>query len=418
MGAKEVASRNKVLSFYVGYMLLFIVTSIITFTTYKDRVKAAPIAGECTANPADCPTRSFCYREFDVDNYNNKTALFNLMDSNGDFLYDEADIEADGGVLRYVCGCYALYGEGGVQPLPGGEEGDYCKEDLSYKGIILVLNYITLIITGFSVFHTHRTIFQLVKVEALQFNASGITMVFTALAALCQFVLVIIYLAELQGVTDPVYKLNDSVRPACFGYFAVSLMSAMLEVSLMWADVYMKSKKMGSDDNTIAKLKKAVYIVISMTFIMVLVPLLMGLTPIAGAWAAFILISISIIYYRKGKQLSSLLMPADATAPGASSAKAAADQILITAKAIPINNGVFILFLGGHFVTVQRPASKAISMICVFGFLIMGVAQQFRLLYYVRFGARKKLHKAGYKGFRSSMMSTLTSSVAPEDNDS
>ena len=39
-------------------------------------------------------------------------------------------------------------------------------------------------------------------------------------------------------------------------------------------------------------------------------------------------------------------------------------------------------------------------MICVFGFLIMAVVHQIRLLYYVKFGNRKKLAKAGYAGFR------------------
>jgi hypothetical protein len=118
-------------------------------------------------------------------------------------------------------------------------------------------------------------------------------------------------------------------------------------------------------------------------------------------------------------RLSKLLMPADPDAPGASSAKGAADQILMTSKAIPRINAVFILFLGGHFVTVQRPATKSISMVCVFGFLIMAVVHQIRLLYYVKFGNRKKLLKAGYKGFRNTLMSTMTStsSVAPDDRD-
>jgi len=335
----------------------------------------------------------------------------------GTAMYSKADHDADGGLIRYVCACYALYGEGGVQPLPGGQGGDYCQEAQPYQGAILGACYVCLVIVGFSVFHMHLAMFQLVKVEALLFNASGITMVLTALASLCELCLVIVYLAELQGLTSPVYSMNDAVRPTIFGYFAVSMMSAMLQVSLMWADVYMKSKKMGADNDIITKLKRAVAATIFMSFIIVMGGLLTGLTLAAGGWAALVLIVISVAYFKEGKKLSQLLMPADASAPGASSAKAAADQILVTAKAIPFNNIFFIIFLGGHFVTVQRPSTKALSMICVFGFLIMAVAHQFRLLYYVKFGARKKLHKAGYKGFRSSLMSTMSSSssVAPED---
>jgi hypothetical protein len=313
-----------------------------------------------------------------------------------------------------------LYGEGGVQPLPGdpNDEGlEYCEEELSYKGFLLIANYVVLVFTCVATFQTHLTMYQLYKVGALQFNASGITITFTTLGSIAQLVLIIVYLVELQGVTNPAYVINDTLRPAAFGYFAVGMLSALMEVSLMWADVYMKSKKMGAENDTIGKLKKLVFTLIVMSFFMVVGPLLVGLTLIAGAWAALILIAVAIGYYRKGKQLSTLLMPADANAPGATSAKAAANEILSTSKTIPFYTGIFITFLGAHFVTVQRPATKAISMICVFGFLLTACALMVKLMLYVKFGARKKLHKAGYKGFRSSAMSTLASSVAPSEED-
>ena len=58
-------------------------------------------------------------------------------------------------------------------------------------------------------------------------------------------------------------------------------------------------------------------------------------------------------------------------------------------------------------------------MVCVFGFLIFAVVHQIRLLYYVKFGNRKKMAKAGYKGFRTALMSTMTnatSTVAPDSS--
>lgn len=203
-----------------------------------------------------------------------------------------------------------------------------------------------------------------------------------------------------------------------FGFFAVAEMGALLEVSVMWADVYTKSAKMGAGSDNVLKLKKAVTGLIIATFFVVMMGMLTGMTLVAGAWAGLVLIGISVAYNRGGHQLSKLLMPPDPDAPGAASAKAAADQILTTSKAIPRINAVFVSLLGAHFVTVQRPATKSLSMVCVFGFLIMAVVHQIRLLYYVKFGNRKKLAKAGYKGFRSTLMSTMTSTstVAPDDS--
>ncbi|GMI31151.1 hypothetical protein TrRE_jg11441 [Triparma retinervis] len=418
MGEKEKKSLQKILGLYFGYILLFAFTAVLAFSIREDRTMSSPVAMECTAAPKDCPARSFCYRMIDASIFGEE--LYNVTDADNNPLYKKEDIEADAGLIRYVCACYALYGEGGLQPLPGDPNEDnveYCTTDEPYKGTLLVLNYVVLVFIAVTLGQTHLTMYQLIQVDALQFNASGITMVFTALASVSELVLMIVYLVELQGLTDPAYIMNDTIRPTAFGYFAVSLMSAMMEVSLMWADVYMKSKKMGADNDTIAKLKKVVFTLIVMTFFMIVGPLLVGLTLVAGAWAALLLITISIAYWRKGKQLSGLLMPPDANAPGASSAKAAADQILATAKSIPGLCAVFILFLGAHFVTVQRPATKSISMICVFGFLLTACALQVKLLLYVKFGARKKLHKAGYKGFRSSAMSAMTSTVAPSEDE-
>lgn len=129
-------------------------------------------------------------------------------------------------------------------------------------------------------------------------------------------------------------------------------MGALLEVSVMWADVYTKSKKMGADSDNVVKLKKFVAVIIVLSFFIIMGCLLTGLTMVAGAWAALVLIGISIEYWKGGSGLAAILMPSDPSAPGASSAKAAADQILKTSKAIPLVNFFFILCLGGHFVTV------------------------------------------------------------------
>jgi hypothetical protein len=226
-----------------------------------------------------------------------------VTDSSGAALWDRDSIEADGGLIRYVCACYALFGEGGQQPLPGGPAGEFCQEDEPYKVVCLAACYACLIITLFSVFNTYTTMFQLYKAEALLFNASGITMILVALAATMETWLIVVYTIELQGLTDPVYALNDGVRPAVFGFFAVAEMGALLEVSVMWADVYTKSTKMGSDSDQVAKLKKAVSVLIIMSFFIIMACMLTGLTIVAGAWAGLVLIGISVAYWKGGQQL-------------------------------------------------------------------------------------------------------------------
>jgi hypothetical protein len=204
-----------------------------------------------------------------------------------------------------------------------------------------------------------------------------------------------------------------------FGFFAVAQIGALLEVSLMWADVYSKSVKMGAQDNTIANLTKLVGSLIVMTFVIVMGGLLLGKSTIAAGWIILLLISVAGAYFRGGSQLARILAPANPDAPGADSAKAASDEIKTTAVYIPIYNVGFFFGLVGYSITVQRPLTGPVSFICVTTFLQCASFHQMRLLYYCRFGARKKLAKAGYKGFRSSLMSTMSSSsVEPEDSDS
>mmetsp|Transcript_1505 Transcript_1505/g.2726 ORF Transcript_1505/g.2726 Transcript_1505/m.2726 type:complete len:430 (-) Transcript_1505:93-1382(-) len=421
MKAEEKASMLKALGLFCGYITLALVTCVVTYHTQAERVTASP--KECTADPSSCPVRTFCYlRGLDAAEY--FPGLFDARDASNNTIWDEATIDQDDqyedGKLFGVCACYALYGEGGENPIPGGPAGSFCEESEGYRDIIMIALYVCLAITALSVFNQYMTMYALYRAEALLFNASGITMVLVALSATMESWLIIVYLIEIQGLSDPVYSFNDGVRPAIFGFFAVAEMGSLLEVSVMWADVYTKSKKMGADSDNVVKLKKFVAVIIVLSFFIVMGCLLTGLTMVAGAWAALVLIGISIGYWKGGSGLAAILMPSDPSAPGASSAKAAADQILKTSKAIPLVNFFFIICLGGHFVTVQRPATGPVSMICVFGFLIFAVVHQFRLLYYVKFGNRKKLTKAGYKGFRTALMSTMTatstSSVAPDES--
>ncbi len=417
-GRSEAEKRSTALTLAVffGYIVLLFVALAVMYVVRGDRPITAP---ETCASEFDCPVRSFCYRDVTTEELNFDEAFKNVTALEVDFNDDVFEAES----LTYVCGCYKLYGEGGHSPIPGlpeelvPEEG-FCNEEMDYKNMLLTISYIFVGITAFSSFHMIKTMFQLWTAEALQFNASGITMLLICNASICEFLLAIVYMIEIGSYADPPYKLNDSLRPTIFGFFAVAQMGALLEVSVMWADVYAKSTKVGGQDNSgkVEKMKKQVGATIIITFFIVVVPLMLGQTIIAGGWAALLVIGITISFWIGGRKLASLLMPSDKNAPGSSSAHAAATEIKKTATAIPIQNTIFLIGLGSHFAFVQRPHTGPASMFGVFLFLIVAVSHQFRLMYYVRFGNRKKLHKAGFKGFRSSLMSTVSSAVEPDES--
>ena len=316
MKADDRASMLKVIGLFCGYIVLALVTICLTYFTQSDRATSSPVT--CTADPKECPIRTFCYfRGIDADEYFGD-ALYNITDVNNNPVWNRDTIAKDDGlIMEGVCACYALYGEGGVSPLPGGPSGTFCEEPESYKDICVAACYVCLAITCFSVFNQYITMFQLYRSEALLFNASGITMVMCALAATMEAWLIISYLVEFQGLADPAYSFNDGIRPAVFGFFAVAEMGALLEVSIMWADVYTKSKKMGADSDNVAKLKKFVGTIILLSFFIVMGGMITGATMAAGVWAALVLIGISFGYWKEGKALALILMPADSSAPGA-----------------------------------------------------------------------------------------------------
>ena len=238
-------------------------------------------------------------------------------------------------------------------------------------------------------------------------------MILALAATYFEVALNIIYLAELNMWVDN-YLLLDGARPTIFGFFAVSQVGALLTVSLMWADVYAKSVKMGAGDNTIAKLRKVVGVIIGLTFFVVVGGMVSGLVMVAGAWCAILIIAITWSYWTKGRALATLLAPSDPDAPGSSSAKGASDAIHSTSVQITYANCLFLLGLGAHFVTVQRPATGPVSMLAVFVFLTVAVLHQNKMLQYVQFGNRKKLAKIGYNGFRASLMTTVGSTVSTD----
>ena len=189
----------KALGLFCGYITLALVTCVVAYLTQADRVTASP--KECTADPSSCPVRTFCYlRGLDAVEY--FPGLFDARDASNNTIWDEATIDQDDqyedGKLFGVCACYALYGEGGENPIPGGPASTFCEESEGYRDVIMIAVYVCLAITALSVFNQYMTMYALYRAEALLFNASGITMVLVALAATMESWLIIVYLIEVR----------------------------------------------------------------------------------------------------------------------------------------------------------------------------------------------------------------------------
>lgn len=89
MGAKEQASQRLTIIAFCAYIMLALVTSSFTYFTQSERVLAGPV--ECTQDPADCPTRSFCYKKLDASAFGEE--LYNVTDSDGVAIWDRDAIE-------------------------------------------------------------------------------------------------------------------------------------------------------------------------------------------------------------------------------------------------------------------------------------------------------------------------------------
>jgi hypothetical protein len=159
-------------------MLLGYSLAAVMYFTAADRSLVAPPEGECTANPADCPARTFCYRQITTDFFPDALKSYTAIDDG--VAVDKYADYADDEVLGYACACYALMGEGGDAPLPGGPEageGGFCNEASSFKGVLGGACYAVLAVSLVTFVRGNKLIMMLKKAEALQFNASGITMI-------------------------------------------------------------------------------------------------------------------------------------------------------------------------------------------------------------------------------------------------
>lgn len=387
-------------------------TSLIAFaalllpSAFAKRPVTAPKLTKTCETELDCPGSAFCYDT----NYYMKTIkprenadLIALGDS-----WEYSGIENK--PFNNVCMCYSLFGIAGVEPydweptsatylepLDGGTNricrGDDDRRNTFFLGVTLVCG----ILAWTSFILLLKTAYQLSASGALEWNVSGQVLFYTTMAELFLSILYLLYLIFILG-EDKDFFLLDNVRPVVFSVFAIFLIAALLEISLMWAEVYSKSQSMGKAGGAIGWYRVFIYLLVFLSAAIIGVGMFIGQTSIAALYMFVVLTIVGFAYLVAGRRLADTLAPIDDKAPGANSAIAASNEIRRTSKAVAIMCFVFILLLLGYSVSLQRRGQEwgFITWLFVNGFLVVSIFMANRIMNYIRFGNRKKLAKAGY----------------------
>jgi hypothetical protein len=214
---------------------------------------------------------------------------------------------------------------------------------------------------------------------------------------------------------DKDFILVDYARPVLFAVSSIFQCGALFSISLMWADVYTKSVKMGKAGGKIVKLKKFINVMVIFSGLIVGLSFVIGASSISALYTCLIMIGLGITYIWAGKRLADILVPKDAKTGGAASAIAASNEIRRTSRALALYMFLFAIGLLGYVVTIAGggQAAGALTWALVNLFLLSALGMQARIVSYIRFGNRKKLNKAGFKdGMKISWMKAMTSSVS------
>jgi hypothetical protein len=279
----------------------------------------------------------------------------------------------------------------------------------------MVIIVFTFLIATYHLLNTLITLHQLHKAGALKPNASGQVLGTVLAAAIFEYLLIFVYILVV-GRVDKDFILLDYVRPALFALWGIFQCSCLFSISLMWADVYIKSVKMGKSGGGIAKLKKFINVGVVFTGLVIGLSFI-GLFPIliSNLYTVFVMVVVGIAYIVAGKKLADMLTPKDPSAAGASSAIAASNEIRRTSRTIAYFAFAFIVGLFGSTQSAVSGGQGAgvITWIFVNIFVLSGLGMQARIVLYIRFGNRKKLKKAGFKdGLKSSWLKAMTKSAS------
>ena len=334
---------------------------------------------------------------------------------------DPAEMK-DGVSMR--CQCYAFYG------MEASADGTSCVAGPNTA--LLTIMFYVIIATGlvFALSYGFTTLAQMVLTGAFQFNPATITLILCNIAAVCQTALMLVYLNSVGGeqtpmhthhshnrthecaprtlgprthlsnltTTDPTrpggdadYSMNDGLRGPFLGLFLVGVVAGTVEVLIMWIDVLGKSKKMTAKGSGMKKMKTGLHAFnVFLLFFSVLCLALGAPTALAG-FAAVVLIIIAGALKRGGSKLAKLMQ---GTSETKSAAVGAIEAVSFRFPAVFLPALIGIAGFGALGKKFDRGHIGFYLLYNLTFFIATFLLNT--LISYVRFGARKKLCKAGY----------------------
>mmetsp|Transcript_62408 Transcript_62408/g.171578 ORF Transcript_62408/g.171578 Transcript_62408/m.171578 type:complete len:431 (-) Transcript_62408:463-1755(-) len=310
-----------------------------------------------------------------------------------------------------VCECHTFFGFE-----DDGEGG--CEQTAMSNVIVIVQIYLAVFTVIITLSYSLATAFQFIKVKAFAFNPAVLTLCFIIVACIFLIALAFMYVNICVGA-DPDYWQNDNLKGPLVGLFISACISAAVQVLVMWIDVLSKSKSMtGNKKGGLAKLKLGLNV-----FIVVFLLISIGLCAIGrpatlAMLAFFLLFVLMFIFSIYGNRLAKMIQ-GDAS-KAKSSAVVAIEHVayrMPRAIAVCMVGVVFYVALGK---TLAMGAFGLISLEVISFCSAVMLANV--LISYVRFGARKKLVKAGYCLPNplevASGMTTNTQTLSTQDSDS
>ena len=174
------------------------------------------------------------------------------------------------------------------------------------------------------------------------------------------------------------------------GLFLVGTVASSIEVLIMWIDVLGKSKRMTAKGGGMKSMKTGLHAFNVFLLFFSILTLIAGATTALAGFAAVVLIIVVITFNRGGSKLSKLMMGASNTK---SAAVGAIEAVAFRYSAIytPAFFGLVGYGVLGKKFDVGHAGFLALCVTFFCANLLLNT-----LTSYVRFGARKKLCKAGY----------------------
>lgn len=332
---------------------------------------------------------------------------------------DPAEMK-DGVSMR--CQCYAFYG------MEASADGTSCVAGPNTALLTIMFFVIIAVSLVFALSYGFTTLAQMILTGAFQFNPATITLILCNIAAVCQTALMFVYLNSVGGELTPHahtslsqprthacaprtlgplnssnphhhgprlggdadYSMNDGLRGPILGLFLVGVVAGSVEVLIMWIDVLGKSKKMTAKGSGMKKIKTGLHAFNVFLLLITVLSLALGATTALAGFAAVTLIILVGALTRGGAKLAKLMQ---GTSETKSAAVGAIETVSSRFPAIFLPGLIGIVGFGALGKKFDRGhiGFYLLNMTFFVATFLLNI-----LISYVRFGARKKLCRAGY----------------------